>query len=237
MRLLSIQHPKADAAGTFALAARDAGVVYDQWCPGVGQPAPDDPAGYDGIVVLGGEQNVVDAPRLRYLQDEIALIGEALERRQPLLGVCLGAQLLVAAAGGEVVRVSDPEIGWYEVEALPDAAADPLFGALPARFSSYCWHSYGVELPEEATLLARSAVSIHGFRLGASAWGVQFHPEVTREILLDWFGSYRDDPDAVALGFDPQVAEAELGGRLERWEALGRTLFGAFTAAAGDRVA
>ena len=237
MRLLSIQHPKADAAGTFGVAAREAGVVYDQWCPGVGQPAPGDPAGYDGIVVLGGEQNVVDAPRLRYLQDEIALIGAALERRQPLLGVCLGAQLLVAAAGGEVVRVSDPEIGWYEVEALPEAATDPLFGALPERFSSYCWHSYGVELPEDAMLLARSAVSIHGFRLGEAAWGVQFHPEVTREILLDWFGSYRDDPDAVALGFDPQIAEAELGGRLDSWEALGRTLFGAFTAAAAERVA
>jgi GMP synthase-like glutamine amidotransferase len=237
VRLLSIQHPKADAAGTFAVAAREAGVVYDHWCPGAGQPAPDDPAGYDGIVVLGGEQNVVDALRLRYLQDEITLIREALERRQPLLGVCLGAQLLVAAAGGEVVRVSDPEIGWCEVEALPEAAADPLFGALPGRFSSYCWHSYGVELPEGATLLARSAVSIHGFRLGESAWGVQFHPEVTREILLDWFASYRDDPDAVALGFDPQVAEGELVGRLESWEALGRTLFGAFTAAAGDRVA
>ena len=237
MRFLSIQHPKADEAGTFALAARGAGYVYDEWCPGAGQPVPGDPAGYDGIVVLGGEQNVVDAPRLPYLQDEIALIGEALERRQPLLGVCLGAQLLATAAGGEVVRVSEPEIGWYEVARLPEGAADPLFGALPERFSAYCWHSYGVELPEDATLLARSAVSIHGFRLGETAWGVQFHPEVTRAILLDWFGSYRDDPDAVAMGFDPQVAEAELGGRLASWEALGGTLFGAFTAAAADRVA
>jgi GMP synthase (glutamine-hydrolysing) len=237
MRLLSIQHPKADEAGTFALAAREAGHVYDEWCPGAGQAAPGDPAGYDGIVVLGGEQNVADAQRLRYLQDEIALIGEALERRQPLLGVCLGAQLLVASAGGEVVRVADPEIGWCEVEALPEAAADPLFGALPPRFISYCWHSCGVELPEEATLLARSAVSIHGFRLGETAWGVQSHPEVTREILLGWFASYRDDPDAVAMGFDPQRAEGELGERLEPWEALGRRLFGAFTAAAADRVA
>jgi GMP synthase (glutamine-hydrolysing) len=237
VRLLSIQHPKADAAGTFALAAREAGHVYDEWCPGVGQPAPGEPAGYDGIVVLGGEQNVLDAPKLRYLQDEIALIGEALERRQPLLGVCLGAQLLVAAAGGEVVRVSDPEIGWYEVETLPDEAGDPLFAALPARFSSYCWHSYGVELPEEAVLLARSAVCIHGFRLGDCAWGVQFHPEVTSEILLGWFASYRDDPDAVAMGFDPQRAEVELGGRLPAWEALGRRLFGAFAAAAAARVA
>jgi GMP synthase (glutamine-hydrolysing) len=237
VRFLSIQHPKADEAGTFALAARDAGHVYDEWCPGLGAPAPADPAGYDGIVVLGGEQNVRDVLRLPYLQDEIALIGEALERRQPLLGVCLGAQLLVAAAGGEVVRVSEPEIGWYEVQTLPAGAADPLFGALPERFDSYCWHSYGVELPAEAVLLARSAVSIHGFRLGDCAWGVQFHPEVTREILLGWFASHRDDPDAVAMGFDPQVAEAELGGRLGAWEALGRGLFGAFTAAAADRVA
>jgi GMP synthase (glutamine-hydrolysing) len=232
MRLLSLQHPKADEAGTFALAARAAGHSYDEWCPGDGQGAPGDPAGYDGIVVLGGEQNVADAPRLPYLREEIALIGEALERRQPLLGVCLGAQLLVAAAGGEVVRVPEPEIGWYEVAALPEAARDPLFGALPERFSAYCWHSYGVELPAEATPLARSAVCIHGFRLGDAAWGVQFHPEVTREILLGWFASYRDDPDAVAMGFDPQRAEAELAERLGGWEALGRRLFGAFAAAA-----
>ena len=237
MRLLSIQHPKADEAGVFALAACDAGHVYDEWCPGAGEPARADPADYDGIVVLGGEQNVVDAPRLRYLQDELELIGEALERRQPLLGVCLGAQLLVAAGGGEVVRVAEPEIGWYEVETLPEAAADPVLGALPDRFTAYCWHSYGVELPEDAVLLARSAVCTHGFRIGPAAWGVQFHPEVTREILLGWFATYRDDPDAVALGVDPQAAERELAGRLGPWESLGRRLFGAFAVAATDAAA
>jgi len=237
VRLLSIQHPKAGGPGVFGRAARAAGHVYDEWCPGLGEPAPGDPAGYDAIVVLGGEQNVVDAPRLPYLQDEIALVAEALERRQPLLGVCLGAQVLVAAAGGEVVRVSEPEIGWYDVRATPEAPADPLFGALPASFSAYCWHSYGVELPDEAILLARSEICTHGFRLGDSAWGVQFHPEVTREILLGWFASYRDDGDAVAMGFEPQVAEDELAERLGPWEALGTRLFGAFTAAAADRVA
>jgi GMP synthase-like glutamine amidotransferase len=68
---------------------------------------------------------------------------------------------------------------------------------------------------------------------GEAAWGVQFHPEVTREILLSWFASYRDDPDAVAMGFDPQAAEAELAGRLAPSAALGRTLLTAFMASAG----
>ena len=177
--------------------------------------------------MLGGEQNVLDAPRLRYLQDEIALIGEALERRQPLLGVCLGAQLLVAAAGGEVVRVSAPEIGWYEVETLPEGAADPLFGALPSASAPTAGTPTASSCPRRRSCSPARRSRSDGFRLGESAWGVQSHPEVTREILLDWFASYRDDPDAVAMGFDPQVAEAELGGRLPSWEALGRRLFGA----------
>jgi GMP synthase-like glutamine amidotransferase len=232
VRLLSVQHPKSDEPGIFGPAARAAGHVYDEWCPGSGAEPPGDPAEYDAILVMGGEQNVVDAPRLPYLRDEIALIAAALERDQPVLGVCLGAQLLVAAAGGEVVRVREPEIGWHEVEALPGAADDLLFGALPERFEPYCWHSYGVELPEGAELLLRSDVCTHGFRIGERAWGVQFHPEVTRPILLRWFASYRDDPDAVEMGFDPAAAEAELDGRLAPSAALGRALLGAFTAAA-----
>jgi GMP synthase-like glutamine amidotransferase len=232
VRLLSVQHPKSDESGVFGPAARAAGHVYDEWCPALGEAPPADPAVYDGILVMGGEQNVVDAHRLRYLQDEIALIAAALERGQPVLGVCLGAQLLVAAAGGEVVRVREPEIGWHAVEALPAAADDPLFGALPERFEPYCWHSYGVELPDGADLLLRSDVCIHGFRIGESAWGVQFHPEVTRAILLRWFSSYRDDPDAVEIGFDPVAAEAELDGRLAPSAALGHALLGAFATAA-----
>jgi GMP synthase (glutamine-hydrolysing) len=232
VRLLSLQHPGANEAGLFADAATAEGHVYDQWCPGAGEPAPRDPAGYDALVVLGGVQNVKDAGELAYLRDEIELIRRALRERTPVLGVCLGAQLLAAAAGAEVCRVSQPEIGWYEVEALPAAEQDPVFACLPRRFSAYCWHSYAVDMPDGATPLARSRVCIHAFRLGSASWGVQFHPEVTRKILLGWFGDYREDPDAVALGFDPEVAEADLDGRLEDWARFGRAFFGAFTAAA-----
>jgi GMP synthase (glutamine-hydrolysing) len=237
VRLLSVQHPKSDEPGVFGPAARAAGHVYDEWCPGLGDAPPADPADYDALLVMGGEQNVADAPSLRYLQDEIALLAAALERGQPVLGVCLGAQLLAAAAGGEVVRVRYPEIGWHAVEALPAAADDPVLGALPERFEPYCWHSYGVELPEDAELLLRSDICTHGFRIGERAWGVQFHPEVTRPILLRCFATFRDDPDAVEIGFDPQAAEAELDGRLAPSAALGHALLGAFTAAAARATA
>ena len=237
MRLLSLQHPGANKAGLFADAAAAEGHVYDQWCPGDGEPAPGDPAGYDALVVLGGAQNVEDAGELAYLRDEIELIRRALGENTPVLGVCLGAQLLAAAAGAQVCRASEPEIGWYEVEALPAAEQDAVFARLPRRFSAYCWHSFAVEMPAGATPLARSAACIHAFRLGTTSWGVQFHPEVTREILLEWFGDYREDPDAVALGFDPAAAEADLDGRLEGWADFGCALFGAFTAAAACRAA
>ena len=232
MRLLSLQHPGANYAGLFADAANAAGIVYDQWCPGDGEPAPGELAGYDALIVLGGAQNVEDEPTLPYLTEEIDLIGDALDRGTPILGVCLGAQLLAAATGAEVVRVGRPEIGWHPIQTLPASQEDPVFCALPERFSAYCWHSFAVELPEQATALASSEQCTHAFRLGGSSWGVQFHPEVTREILLEWFADYRSDPDAVALGFDPATAEADLDGRLAPWAVFGRALFSAFVAEA-----
>jgi GMP synthase-like glutamine amidotransferase len=223
VRLLSIQHPKADEAGTFALAAREAGHVYDEWCPGVGQPAPGDPAGYDGILVLGGEQNVVDAPRLRYLQDEIALIVGALERQQPLLGVCLGAQLLAKAASAPVVPSSEPEVGWFAVELTEEGRDDPVLGLLPSRFEAFQWHFYTHGLPAGAVELARSRVCTQAFRLGESAWGVQFHPEVTAEQVEGWIAE-----DAHELPVPAGDFAAETARRIADWNELGRKLCAGF---------
>jgi GMP synthase (glutamine-hydrolysing) len=150
----------------------------------------------------------------------------------PVLGVCLGAQLLAAAAGSEVHRVEAPEIGWLEVERLPAGDADPVAGALPERFTAFQWHSYACRLPAGAVELARSPVCAQAFMLGGSAWGVQFHPEVTPDILEEWIGDYDSDPDAVRLGFDPVAARAELPARIEPWNAIGRDLFGAWLTAA-----
>jgi GMP synthase-like glutamine amidotransferase len=174
--------------------------------------------------------NVDEEDRYPWLAAEKRLLQELLDRDTPLLGVCLGAQLVAEAAGAEVRRASEPEIGWYEVEV--EASDDPVIGPLPDRFTAFGWHSYAFALPPGATALARSPVCLQAFRAGARAWGIQFHAEVTREIVEGWLDGYRVDPDAVRIGLDPDAVRAESERRIDEWNALGRALCERFLEAA-----
>jgi GMP synthase (glutamine-hydrolysing) len=235
MRILSVLHPGGGHSGLLrdAVASGDHELV--EWTPGDAEPLPGTVADFDGIVVFGGGMNVGDQERLPWLTGEIELIREALERQVPVIGVCLGAQLLAAAAGGEVYRVETPEIGWYEVERLRASAGDPVLGALPERFLAYQWHSYACRLPAGAVELAVSPVCSQAYAIDGRAWGVQFHPEVTPDVLDQWFGEFADDPDAVRLGLDEETARAELPERLGPWNEIGRRLFGGWLEAAAVR--
>jgi GMP synthase-like glutamine amidotransferase len=233
MRILSVLHPGGGHSGLLRDAAAAGDHELIEWTPGDGEPLPGQLAGFDGLAVFGGGMNVTDQDRLPWLTGEIELLRDALATRIPVLGVCLGAQLLAAAAGGEVHRVDAPEIGWLEVERLPAGEADPVLGALPARFTAFQWHSYACRLPAGAVELARSPVCPQAFVLGERAWGVQSHPEVTPDILDEWFDDYDSDPDAVRLGFDPEAARRQVPERIGAWNAIGRELFGAWITAAG----
>jgi GMP synthase (glutamine-hydrolysing) len=230
MRIVSVLHPGGGHSGVLGERARAAGVELVEWRPGAGEPLPGPLTAYDAVAVFGGGMNVHEVDRLPWLAGEIELLREALERGMPVLGVCLGSQLLAHAAGAAVRRAREPEIGWLEVERTAASAGDPLLGALPERFEAYQWHSYAFHLPAGAVELARSPVCPQAFRLGA-AWGVQFHPEVTAAIVDEWSDDYESDPDAVAAGFDPVAARAEARIRLPRWNAIGATLFDGFLAA------
>jgi GMP synthase-like glutamine amidotransferase len=186
----------------------------------------------DAVAVFGGGMNVRDADRLPWMRAEIELLRDVLQEGVPVIGVCLGAQLLASAAGAEVRRSPSPEIGWFDVARCPEGELDPLFSRLPNRFLAYEWHSYASALPAGSVELARSAACPQAFRLGEHAWGVQFHPEVVPEIVREWALDYRSDPDAIAMGFDPPAHIAEAEERLPAWMELGRTLFDAFLTAA-----
>jgi GMP synthase (glutamine-hydrolysing) len=221
--LAIVQQPDA-GPGVFAEAIRDAGGELDEWAPAEQPEPPADPFGYDGILVLGGAMNVDEAERNPWLAEEKALLRELLEREVSLLGLCLGAQLVAEAAGGEARRAPEPEIGWHRVEVTPEGEDDPLLGPLAPAFEAFQWHSYEFSLPPGAVPLARSPVCLQGARIGERAWALQFHPEVSRADALHWIEDFESDPDAVRLGVDPQVLGPETEAKIGAFNEVGREL-------------
>ena len=158
-----------------------------------------------------------------WLNEESLWLQQVLDRHTPVLGVCLGVQLLARAAGAWVGRMPEgPEIGWHAVDLTEAGAADPVVGALPPRFEALQWHHYTYALPAGAVELARSASCTQAFRLGEACWGVQFHPEVTQTQVEGWMVDLDDPPP------DPERLRAETPLKIARWNELGRTLCSAF---------
>jgi len=226
-RILSIVHQRDAGSGVFA----DIGTELEQWMPPEAPPPSLD--GYDGVMVFGGAMNVDQEERHHWLRPEKELLREVLDRGLPLLGVCLGSQLLAEAAGAEPRRAREPEIGWHELELLPEASDDPLLAGLPERLEAFSWHSYEAPLPPGAMPLACSPVCLQAFRLdGQPAWGLQFHAEVTEETVRDWLADYRSDPDAVRIRLDPGAIRAETEQRIGAWNETGRAIARRFLEAA-----
>ena len=223
MRALAIVHQADAGPGVFAEALARRGVELDEWLIADG-PAPAEPAAYDAVLILGGAMHPDHEPEHPWLRTEKAILADLIERRVPLLGMCLGSQLVAEAAGARPRRASAPEIGWCEVELAPAAADDPLLGGLPPRFEAFQWHSYEAPLPPGATALARSAVCLQAFRLNGCAWGIQFHAEVSRADADFWIDEYRADPDAVRIGLDSDAFRRRTHARIDAWNALGREL-------------
>jgi len=232
MRALAIAHQRDAGPGVFADAARESGVELETWLPSeTGSPARR-PEEYDAVLVFGGAMHADHDDRHPWLSDEKALLRELLDSGKPLLGVCLGAQLLADAAGATPHRAERPEIGWHEVELMADGRADPLLGPLAERFDAFQWHSYEFPLPPGATPLARSAVCLQAFRRGV-AWGIQFHAEVTLADAEAWIDDYRSDEDAVRIGLAPEPLRQRTRAEIDDWNALGRGLCERFFSVAG----
>lgn len=224
MRVLAIVHQRDAGPGVFAEAIREAGAELDEWALGEGGEAPADPLSHDAVLTLGGAMNVDQGERHAWLGPELALLRELLGREVPLLGLCLGGQMLAAAAGAGPGRAPQPEIGWHRVEVTGAGRDDPLLGPLAPGFEAFQWHSYEFPLPPGAVALARSEVCLQAARIGTRAWAVQFHPEVSRADALHWIDDYRSDPDAVRIGLDPAALRAETEARIAAFNQLGRNL-------------
>jgi GMP synthase-like glutamine amidotransferase len=229
VRALAIVHESDTGPGVFIDAVRVRGWELDTWLIATDPDPPADPSGYDAVLTFGGAQNADEENRNGWLRTEGAILSALLDGGVPLLGVCLGAQLLCQAAGGEVARAREPEIGWYAVGVEAAADGDPVIGALPPRFDALQWHSYECRLPAGATVLATSPRCLQAFRIGEAAWGIQFHAEVTLADYESWLDNH-------AGGGGPSIdgdrLRAETRARIAAWNGLGRALCGRFLDAA-----
>jgi GMP synthase-like glutamine amidotransferase len=218
MRALSVVHSPEARTELFARP----GQAIEEFSFSSGETPPLD---YDAYMVFGGAMHPDQDLDHPWLVDEVAWLRELVERGTPVLGVCLGAQLIARALGAWSGPLDGgPEIGWHEVERVAD---DPVLGVLPERFEAFEWHHYTYALPDGAVELAQNARCNQAYRIGDACWAVQFHPEVTHAQVLGWI----DDPDDPAD--DPDALRHETAAKIGRWNELGIALCEAFLARAG----
>jgi len=215
MKVLAITHGPNVGPGVFGATVEAGGHELDTWCVPTGAQAP---SGHDAVLVFGGAMHPDQEAHHPWLRREHEILRGYLDRDTPLLGVCLGAQLIAKAAGASVHPAPQPEVGWLPVRRLAD---DPVLDALPRQFDAFQWHHYTYEVPAGATELARSELATQAFRLGA-AIGIQFHAEVTASIVASWL---EEDPADVP---DPETLRRATAERIEGWNELGRALCGRF---------
>ncbi|HEX6283012.1 MAG TPA: type 1 glutamine amidotransferase [Nitrososphaera sp.] len=151
---------------------------------------PTNALGYDAIVILGGPMAVYD--NLPYLQKEQELIRNAMKNDTPVLGICLGSQLIAQAAGGRVYKGKKKEIGWYDVYLTPASSNDIFRGFTDKMIRIFQWHGDTYDLPANAKILAYSDLYPEAFRIG-SAVGIQFHFEVDEPLIQTWMKEYSAD--------------------------------------------
>ncbi|HPB45819.1 MAG: type 1 glutamine amidotransferase [Microthrixaceae bacterium] len=200
MRAVVIQHLDVEGPAHIATALDAAGVEVDVIRADLGQRIPEDLDGIDGLVVMGGPMSARSDDGFPTRGAEIALLRQALDREVPTLGVCLGAQLLAAAAGARVIAGHGLEVGWGAVEVLECAVDDDLFFGLDGHLDVLHWHGETYSLPAGAIHLARSqAYEQQAFRVGRCTWGLQFHLEVGVDEATRFIDSFPDEADA-ALG-------------------------------------
>ena len=221
-RLLVLQNHPLATAGLIGEQADTAGIEQDLRRPLDGEALPDDAAGHDGLVVLGGAMSANDDAEFPGLTVERALIRRFMDAGKPVLGVCLGSQLMAQALGAGVHRNRVPEVGFSPIALTDAGAADPLFPEPPPPVMQ--WHDDTFEVPEGAALLASSeACRNQVFRAGRGQYGVQFHFEVTDAIVRQWVDANRETTAARFPAFYA-TADAEIARHAPAAETFGRAL-------------
>ena len=204
-----LQHHPAENLGAIADVLESAALAWQYVRVFDGHPVPADMKGAGGLIVMGGPEAVYQLDRYPYLRAEMALIENALKAGRPVLGVCLGSQLLAATLGANVRRGAQKEIGWYPVRLRPETKDDRLLRGLPEEFVACHWHGDIFDLPAGAVPLASSELTeLQAFRYGDRAWGLLFHAEMTQQIVAALVNEFGEGLKRVGIDGDAIVASA-----------------------------
>ncbi|MBN1344213.1 MAG: type 1 glutamine amidotransferase [Phycisphaerae bacterium] len=187
MKALIIVHVSCEGPGLFKPVLEQRGVDVDIIDVEQGHALPDSLDGTDMLVVMGGPMNAYQEDKYPYLRQEDVLLREAISRDVPVMGVCLGSQLLAKAAGAKVYRGPVREFAWSDVTLTPAGRRDPLFDGIDSTMFVFQWHGDTFDVPSEAELIATSpVVPNQAIRVGRRAYGLQFHIELDRRLLDLW---------------------------------------------------
>jgi GMP synthase (glutamine-hydrolysing) len=217
MRVAIVENTRVTHHGQVGVALHERAALIDQYKPWSGQPLPG-AVNADALVVFGGEQAATDDHTHPYLPQLARLMAAYTAADRPVLGICLGAQILARAFGGENRLGATPEFGWVTVRQTEAARTDPVLSVLPAEFPVFQWHSDTFTLPAGAVHLATTdAAPQQAFRIGRASYGMQFHFEASRAVVADWQRRFPDLTDRMQPGWaDRMQAEAaEAGARAD----------------------
>jgi len=207
-RVSILLHAEPETPGLIAEILDRRGVEMETVRGYAGERIPATMNGRDALVVMGGPMGVYDQDRLPFLRDEIGLIRDALRSGKPVLGVCLGSELLAAALGAKVAPARK-EIGWYPVTLADGAAHDPLWRDVEQSIDVFHWHGDAFDLPPGAVPLASSAITPYqAFRHGGAAYGLLFHMEMDEGMVRAMVESFGDELREAGADGDRILAQA-----------------------------
>jgi GMP synthase-like glutamine amidotransferase len=186
MRVLVIMHVESEGPGVFGELLHAAGAEVRVARLHLGDALPE-PRELDAALSMGGPMNVYEEQRYPFLRDETVFLQGAAARDLPVLGICLGAQMIAKAAGAAVTKNRVEEVGWGEVTLTDAGAADPLCRGLPASLPVFQWHGDTFGIPEGGALLATGSECRNQALRFRRCYGLQFHLEADRPLLAAWF--------------------------------------------------
>lgn len=224
-----IQHIDCEGPGSLADVLASKGIGLRIVRPFKGETLPQRLG--EGLVVLGGPQGVYERGQYPWMEEELAVLRRGLEGSLPILGICLGAQMIAHAAGGQVYRGALPEVGWYPVTLTKEGQGDPILLGLPPSFPAFHWHGDTFTLPAGSVRLMESEwYPNQAFRVGTNAYGFQCHLEVTGGMVEDWSRLYSGEFTPQGGPTRPGRVLDDLGANAEALGGIAEKVFGRFAA-------